>query len=182
MSLPDRGDINIIRHELERACKDFSYHVDLLGFVRTKKLIWVRRREWTVDVIMFHRCGSTYGAATNFKVEVRVHFAIRVLNDSFESLALNGPWSEAGRVREGRYHLSFNAKTGSMYDRCLNDLVRFVKAAGEPWFESFSKAEKLISENDTPLTPVSKALLSSAMTGETDASNLASSLTLLGLK
>lgn len=182
MSLPDRGAIDVIRHEFERACKDFSSLVGSLGFVRTKKLMWVRRREWTADVIMFHRCGSTYGAPINFKVEVRVHFAIRVLNDSFESLALNGPWSEVGRVRDGRYHLSFNAKTGSMYERCLNDLVRFVEAAGEPWFQSFSKAEKLISASDTPLTPASAAFLSSALSGEADAGNVASSLKLLGIK
>lgn len=182
MSLPDRGTINVIRQELERACKDFSSLIAPLGFVRTKKMFWTRQREFTVDVIIFHRRGSTYGAPIDSKVDFRVHFAIRVLNDSFEELALNGPYSDPGQLRAGRYHLSFNAKSGHMYDRCLADLARFVEEVGETWFRRFSDPKKLICSKDTPLQPTSAAQLSSAMTEGGDADNIASSLKLLGIK
>jgi len=182
MSLPDRGTIDVIRQELERACKDFSSLIAPLGFVRTKKMFWTRQREFTVDVIMFHRRGSTYGAPIDSKVDFRVHFAIRALNDSSEVLALNGPFSDPGQLHAGRYHLSFNAKSGYMYDRCLADLVRFVEEVGETWFRRFSDPKKLICSQDTPLQPTSAAQLSSAMTEGGDAGNIASSLKLLGIK
>ncbi len=56
---------------------------------------------------------------------------------------VSGPFSDVGRIRAGRYHLRFNAKSGDTYDRCLDDLVRFVKEHGEPWFARFSSFDEL---------------------------------------
>src|SRR5688572_22230936 len=122
----------VVRAGLERACKDFSDRVALLGFSRTKKLFWIRRQPFTVDFIHFHRGGSSYGAPINFSVDIRVHFGIRVLNDCFPAAALNGPFSDPTRLRSGRYHLRFNAKSGDTYERCIHDLERFVIEQGEP--------------------------------------------------
>jgi hypothetical protein len=151
MPLPDPETTNVVRDGLERACKDFTTLVAPLGFMRTKKMFWTRRRDLTVDVIHFHRHGSSYGAPRNFKVDIRVHFSIRVLNDSFEGVALNGPFSDPGHIHEGRYHLSFNAKSGLMYERCVDDLLRFVSEIGEPWFKRFSEASVLLNSKDSPL-------------------------------
>ena len=80
----------IVRRGLESVCKTFAARMEPIGFLRTKKMFWTRVHPHTVDVVHLHRDGSTYGAPNNANVSIRVHFAIRVLNDPFESVALNG--------------------------------------------------------------------------------------------
>jgi len=167
---------------VERACKDFTARVIPLGFDRTKKMFWTRRQSLTVDFIHFHRHGSTYGAPRNFSVDIRVHFGIRVLNDSFVGAALNGPWSDATRVRAGRYHLRFNAKSGDTYDRCIDDLLRFVVDHGEPWFEPFHTIDNLLRLPESPLRPSEKELLADAIAGNAKLENVANSLRIFGIK
>src|SRR5690606_32032664 len=96
------------------------------GFKRTRKSMWTRLNEHTVDLINFDRQGSTYGAPYNASVGIRVSFGIRILNDDFPSVALNGPMSDDLHYRLERYHLRFNAETWSTYDRCMTDLIRFL--------------------------------------------------------
>jgi hypothetical protein len=172
----------VVRAGLERACKEFTARIAQLGFRRTLKMLWTRRHSLTVDFIHFHRRGSTYGAPINFSVAIRVHFGIRALNDDFPALALNGPSSDDARIHAGRYHLSFNAQTGSTYDRCLDDLVRLITEQGEPWFREFHSAEDLLQKPDSPLRAADKQLLAAAASGNMNAMNLAASLKLLGIK
>jgi hypothetical protein len=172
----------MVRAGLERACKEFTARIAQLGFRRTKKMIWTRRHSFTVDFIHFHRCGGTYGAPINFSVDIRVHFGIRVLNDDFPALALNGPSSDAARIQAGRYHLRFNAQTVSTYDRCIDDLVRLVTEQGEPWFREFHSVEDLLQKPHCPLWVADKQLLAAAASGNMNAVNLAASLKLLGIK
>src|SRR5687767_7546982 len=133
MSKPEETT-KVVRAGLERACREFTARIAQLGFQRARKMLWTRRHFLTVDFIHFHRCGSSYGAPINFSVDIRVHFGIRVLNDDFPALALNGPSSDEGRIHAGRYHLRFNAQTGSTYDKRLDDHVRLVTERGELWF------------------------------------------------
>jgi hypothetical protein len=172
----------VVRAGVERACKDFTTRVAPLGFDRTKKMFWTRRHPLTVDFIHFHRHGSTYGAPRNFSVDIRVHFGIRVLNDAFPGPALNGPYSDVTRLRAGRYHLRFNAKSGDTYDRCIDDLARFVVEQGEPWFRQFHVADALLRLPDSPLKPTERQLLADAIAGNTNPENEANSLKLLGIK
>ena len=86
---------------LEKACKDFTVRIEPLGFRRTRKMFWIRRHPHTVDFIHFHRSGSSYGKPINYSVRIRVHFGIRVLNDDSQGAALNGPFSDPGRLRTG---------------------------------------------------------------------------------
>ncbi|MBC8872890.1 MAG: hypothetical protein H8E44_25935 [Planctomycetes bacterium] len=153
-----------------------------MGFSRTKKMFWTRPHPLTIDFIHFHRCGSSYGAPISANVDIRVHFGIRVLNDSFPAAALNGPSSDPGRLRAGRYHLSFNARSGSQYDRCVDDLVRFVQEQGEPWFQTFQIVESLLASNETPLPPESREFLRAATRGESCEEWVAASYKLLGVK
>src|SRR5688500_5506426 len=141
---PDKSFTSIVRAGLERACRDFTARVEPLGFRRTLKMFWTRRHPFTVDFIHFHRRGSTYGAARTASVDIRVHFGIRILNDDFIAAAPNGPYSDDGTIRTGRYHLRFNAETGSTYDRCVDDLARFVVEQGEPWFQRWRSVEALL--------------------------------------
>jgi hypothetical protein len=172
----------VVRQGLERTCRDFSERIAPTGFVRTKKVFWTRRHPLTVDFIHFHRQGISYGKPINYSVEIRVHFGIRVLNDTFIAAALNGPHSDPGRLRAGLYHLRFNAKTGSTYDRCVDDLVRFVLEQGEPWFLRFRQPEALLNFQDSPLQQPDKDRLRLAMDGHSDPAAEALSLKELGIK
>jgi hypothetical protein len=172
----------IVRTELERACKEFTARINGLGFQRTKKMFWIRRQPLTVDFIHFHRSGSSYGTPINFSVNIRVHFGICVLNGDFPAPALNGPSSDAEKTRAGRYHLRFNAQTGSTYDRCLDDLVRFVVEQGEPWFQEFHPIEGLLQKPHSPLHMADKQFLAEAMQGNVNTLNVAASLKMLGIK
>jgi len=114
-------------------------------------------------------------------VHIRVHFGIRVLNDDFIAAALNGPQSDAGTLHTGRYHLRFNAETGSTYDRCVDDLARFVVEQGEPWFQRWSSVDALL-QSDSPLRPQDREFLSAARDGQASAERVAASLRILGIK
>jgi hypothetical protein len=173
---------HVVREGVEKACKEFSERIAPLGFTRTKKMFWSRRNVHTVEFIHLHRSGSSYGKPINYSVEFIVHFAIRVLNDTFEAEALNGPYSDVGLLREGRYHLRFNAQTGSTYDRCLDDLSRFVTEQGEPWFNKFKNCETLLSSNESPLKESVKNRLRAALDGQSEPEVVDASLKMLGIK
>jgi len=178
----EQSTTKVVRAGVERACKDFTARVTPLGFHRTKKMFWTRRQLLTVDFIHFHRHGSTYGAPRNFSVDIRVHFGVRVLNDSFVGAALNGPNSDAARLRAGQYHLRFNAKSGDTYERCIDDLVRFVLEQGEPWFQQFHSNDNLLRLPNSPLRPPEKQFLTDAIAGNANPENEVNSLKLLGIK
>lgn len=180
MSTPEKS--SIVRAGLERACKEFTARIEPLGFQRTLKMFWTRRHPLTVDFIHFHRSGSTYGAPHTASVNIRVHFGIRVLNDDFVAAALNGPHSDAGIISGGRYHLRFNAETGSTFERCVDDLGRFVVEQGEPWFQKFRSVEALSKLSDSPLRPEVKESLLAAHNGQSSPPRIAASLKLLGIK
>jgi len=175
METPEMSTIQVVRDGLEKACREFTERITLLGFSRTKKMFWTRQHPHTVDFIHFHRSGSSYGAPRNFSVDIRVHFGIRVLNDTFEAAALNGPFSDPTLTRAGNYHLRFNAKSGSTYDRCVDDLVRFVVEQGEPWFNQFRDTSALTDARVTPLRSDSIEALSAALRGASQAANVAKS-------
>ncbi len=172
----------VVRAGLESVCKEFTAAVLPSGFARTKKMFWVRRRGNAVEFIHFHRSGSSYGAPMNASVSIRVHFGIRVLNDSFPAAALNGPNSDATSASTGRYHLRFNAATGSTFDRCVHDLVRFFNEQGLPWFRQFEDTASLIERADSPLGAEAKSLLFNAINGQEKPENVAASLKLFGIK
>lgn len=144
-------------------------------------MFWTRRHPLTVDFIYFHRHSSSYGAPHSASVDIRVHFGIRVLNDISEGAAANGPFSDVGRLRAGRYHLRFNARSGSTFERCMDDLVRFVTEQGEPWFKRFDTIDALLNLRDSPLKDHKKDLLRTAQSGHPDAANLVASLKILGI-
>jgi len=181
MPTPGTSFTKVVRAGLEKACREFTARVEPLGFQRTLKMFWTRRHPLTVDLIHFHRHGSTYGAPRTASVGIRIHFGIRVLNDDFIAAALNGPQSDAGTLRAGRYHLRFNAETGSTFDRCVDDLARFVVEQGEPWFQRWSSIDALL-QSDSPLRPPEREFLRSAEKGQESAERVAVSLKILGIK
>ncbi len=177
-----RETTKVVRRELERACKEFAARLASMGFVRTKKMFWTRSHPYTVDFVHLFRSGSSYGPPINYSVDIRVHFGIRVLNDTFEAAALNGLSSDAERCRRGRYHLRFNAQTGSTFERCVDDLVRFVVEQGEPWFRRFTDTAHLLASADSPLGSRERELLTAALAGRSSPASEAASRRILGIK
>ncbi len=95
--------------------------------------MWVRPHALMADIVHLHRSGSSYGAPISADVHIKVYFGIRILS-SAKLLTLNGPDSGPDRVRASRYHLRFNAKSRHMFDRCMDDLIRFLTTDGQQWF------------------------------------------------
>jgi hypothetical protein len=174
----------VVRRGVERMCKEFSVRLDPLGFQRTRKMLWTRRHEHTVDFIDLFRKGSSYGAARNASVSMRIYCSIRILNDDFPTIPLIGPNSDDlanPQTWAARYHMRFNAETWSTFDRCINDMERFVKEIGEPWFFRLRDPKNLFELPNTVLKPTQKALLQASIDGNRSDSNVAASKKLLGL-
>lgn len=68
-----------------------------------------------------------------------------------------------------------------MYNRCIDDLARFVFEHGEPWFHRFREAEALLTLDDSPFRQPEKELLLAAIHGNPDSDAVARSLKLLGI-
>ena len=150
MPAPSSSLTKLVRDGLERACKDFSTRVAPLGFRRTRKHAWTRQKDGTEDLIDLHREGSTYGAPRDASVGIRITLWSRRLAAGAQSIL--GPQSDAGTTRSGRYHLRFNARSWSTYDRCIEDLVRFVQEVGEPWF-TLARSGAGSNPGSTPAAP-----------------------------
>jgi len=69
-----------------------------------------------------------------------------------------------------------------MYERCVDDLVRFVSELGEAWFKRFSELDALLNAKDSPLKDMQRELLVAASSGKIDPANEAVSFKLLGIK
>lgn len=173
----------VVRAGVENAAKDFTARLEALGFIRTKKMLWVRRHPHTADFISLSRNGSTYGRPINYSVSLDLEFGIRVLNSALDGLPANGPrYDFSERLRAAHYHFRFNAQSGSTYERCIDDLIRYVTHEGEPWFVRFRDPEALLTLLDSPLQESEKESLRGDVSGLTNAVALAASLKHLGIK
>lgn len=129
------------------ACREFSVALKERGFSKTKTRMWVRVNQQTIDVITLFRKGSSYGAPSSGTLAIRLNSAVRLPAETFDSLALNGPQSDAARTRSGKYHLRFRVESRHMYERCLTDLIRFVDSECEPWFIEMHPPDATNNEN-----------------------------------
>jgi hypothetical protein len=173
----------VCRAGVERATKEFTARIEPLG-IHTKKMLWVRKHQHTADWTSLFVKGSSYGGKPlNYSVSLDVGFGIRVLNDVFDGLAGNGPrFDYSERMRAARYHHRFNAQTWSTFDRCIDDLARYVVHEGEPWFTRFREIEALLAEQGSPLRETGKERLRLAVAGQPDENAIKASLKMLGIK
>lgn len=104
------------------------------GFFHTKPTFLVRPFEYFAQFIQFHK--FTYGP------HFRVHLGIRVMNDPFDAVALNGPSFE----HAGSYETN-EAETLV----CTQRLVSLIEKEGLPWFSALSEIVGLM---ESPLSPV----------------------------
>ena len=157
----------------EKIRRRLSSSLEALGFSRAKTTFWIRPQEHTVEFVHLH--------LFSFAASFRVHLGIRVRNDKFEAIALNGLHSLPGRYENGsRYNFRFTTKPETI-DRCSSELFRFVVERGEPWFHRFGHIENLLELSDSPLNAEEKSCLKRAVDGVADSDNIAVSQKLLGL-
>ena len=172
----------IVRKGVDKAYEEFSTRVEKLGYIRNKKTLWVRPGQNTADVITLSRSGASYGAPYNASVTININLLIRVFNDYHDFLIFNGPECDPSTGREFGFHHRFNAKSGSTFERCIDDLERYVIEQGEPWFKKYRNESLLITDNDSPISDEIKPLLSEALKGNVNSENISQSEKLLGIK
>jgi hypothetical protein len=139
-----------------------------LGLQRRKTTFFVRCRAWVAEFVHLHK----YRSAPAY----RVHLGIRVLNDTFSALALNGPHS----VNGSPYALA-NGRDEASTQRCAEEVYRWCLEVGEPWFQQFRDLSALLTEAASPLRDEEKARLRLALTGAADLGCVEASRRLLGL-
>jgi hypothetical protein len=164
-------DSKIKRSQADKIRRAFSDRIADLGFAHTKTSFWTRPRGHVIQFIHLH----LFRSGPHF----RVHFGIRVLNDDDDHVVLNGPTSDEYRGPQYRYHLSFHARANTL-PRCIDDLDRFCRDFGEPWFVRFSGAGALLGPS-SPLGETAMQCLRAAIVGDSDPSRVAASRALLGV-
>jgi hypothetical protein len=151
----------------ERVRRSVTNRLADLGFSRTKTTFWTRPRGPVVEFVHLH--------LFSFMPAFRVHIGVRVLNDPFEAIALNGPNSEQDR----RYDHSFAENSASLV-RCAEELERYCMDIGEPWWAARRPPERLLRRG-TKLDPEASAALGEALAGRIDQARVARSRSLLGV-
>ena len=136
MSDPPKKKSEVVKAGMTRVCRDFTELITPLGFRRTnsRSRAWQRDANGTLWEIHFHRGGSSYGAPISHQIDIRVHYWLR----SSDGDRIGGNGINSDKLRDSRgyaYHLRFNALSWSMYERCLDDLMRVTREHGMPWFE-----------------------------------------------
>lgn len=142
------------------------------GFVRSKPTFWTRVRGPVVEFIHLHLFTSVPA--------FRVYAGLRVLNDAFPAVALNGLSSGDGWFEtDKRYELGFD-ETEIEVARCSADLHWFYVEVAGPWFQQFQTDQELLG-SDSPLTAESRNGLQMALAGKADPDVVLVSEKLLGL-
>ena len=142
------------------------------GLIRGKTSFWVRPQGHVIEFLHLHL--FRFGAA------FRVHAGLRVLNDTFEAAALNGPtstesWTDSRKV----YALEFTSVPSSL-ESCASDIVRFYTEVAEPWFARFRDPRMLLRQ-DSPLDESLRSRLELALQGSADSEAVRMSMRLLGV-
>lgn len=165
-------DANAKRKQAEAVRKQLSVRVVSMGFTRTKPTFWTRGDELIVQFVHLH--------LMTFAAGFRVHFGIRVLNDTFPAPVLNGPMSEGTWAQAGRKYVFDFSKTHESVVHCVDELASYIADVGVPWFERFGSADSALAP-DGPLTQESRDRLRRALSGDLDGAAIAASRAMLGI-
>lgn len=145
----------VVREGMGRVTADFTNLIKPSGFQRRRKTLWwFRKHDVTMDIVGVHRSGSYYGGApNNASVDLRMMLSIAVLDGTEPENHVGGDYSDHLRKPSGGlYHFRFNAITGSMYDRCVEDMMAWLNDFAEPWFAKHRGAALLRHPDIAPET------------------------------
>lgn len=72
-----KSTAQVVKTGVDRVCAEFDSRVAPYGFTRMRARLWSRSINERLQLIHFHRAGSSHGASTRANVEIRVAFATR---------------------------------------------------------------------------------------------------------
>jgi hypothetical protein len=171
-TLPGYMDTPTQRRLAERVRRSLTAKLRAYGFVRTKTTFWVRPRDHVLEFVHLH--------IYRFRSVFRAHCGIRVLNDTFEAEALNGPTSqESWSNGHPTYALEFSRDEESI-GACANEIDRFCSEVAEPWFRRFAEPRLLLA-TDSPLNERERMRLQAALEGSADRRAVLASRKLFGV-
>lgn len=158
----ERSAKKLERSNAGKVLRRFSNKVSLLGF--TRRSTWFAR-EYDLCVLYIHVHKYTFGSY------FRLHYGVRVLNDSRDFIALGGPQESQG--------LEFGEDDES-HDRCAEAMFSLVTTTVVPWFREQSH-QKLLEDGGCLYPEGHKALIR-ALEGEIDSDAVCQSRALFGLE
>jgi hypothetical protein len=156
-----RLERNIARRIVRAVARD----LEDVGFRQTKPTFVIRPGDIVTPFFHFHKF--------SFGPYFRIHLGVRIMNDTFVALALNGPIHEhAGQYSEREEDIQ----------QCVRDMVTYCRTQGLRWLERWSDPKALLEAKGSPLRPENRQALSHALAGQLNVEALALSESLLGLR
>ena len=144
----------------DKMLRRLANHLTDLGFTRTKSTFFVREAPLVIEFIHVHKF--------SFGPGFRIHTGLRVLADSFDAPALNGPDSDVYRFPDSpngkRYELSYSNDDASI-ERCAEHAAAWCSDVAEPWFARWRSHDDLLDNVDSPLSDAAKVALSQSIAG-----------------
>lgn len=139
------------------------------GFKHTKKNFWIRPQKETIQFIHLH--------LFSFDNAFRIQLGIRVLNDAFPAISLNGLSHEGNRD-----FITHFAENEESCRQSASHIVDYIGKVGEPWFKQWLDMKTLIQSADSPLDIDAKSALQAALKGEFDVKAVERTKKLFGIK
>ena len=153
------------RNIARRIVRAVARELGAVGFHQTKPTFVIRPGDLVTPFFHFHK--FTFGP------RFRIHLGVRVMNDTFVALALNGPSLEhAGQYSEREEDVQ----------HCIQEMVSYCRGEGLPWLERWSDPKALLEAQGSPLRSEDQQALSSALAGRFNVQAIALSESLLGLR
>lgn len=136
-----------------------------MGFRQTKPTFVIRPGDIVTPFFHFHKF--------SFGPYFRIYLGVRVMNDTFVALALNGP---------SHGHAVQYSESDEDIRHCVQVMATYCRAQGLPWLERWSDPKELLAAKDTPLHPEEREALSDAIARRFNIQAIALSESLLGLR
>ena len=148
------------RSSRDKMLRRLANHLREVGFVRGKSTFFWREAPLVIEFIHVHKF--------SFGPGFRIHAGLRVIADSFQAAALNGPDSDVYRCPDSpngkRYRLSYS-KDDESIDRCAEHAAEWCSDVAEPWFARWRNLDDLVADAESPLSSTAKAALSQSIDG-----------------
>jgi hypothetical protein len=161
----DGMDKRVERNIARRIVRAVARELGDVGFRQTKPTFVI----WPSDLVtpFFHFHKFTFGPY------FRIHLGVRVMNDTFVALALNGPSHE---------HADQYSEREEDIQQCVLKMVGYCRTEGLPWLERWSDPKAILQPQGSPLRPEDQQALSNALAGRFKVETIALSESLLGLR
>ncbi|RZL35407.1 MAG: hypothetical protein EOP35_14195 [Rubrivivax sp.] len=175
MAMPGSPEKKRESLDAQKVLRQLAKELAPLGFRRTKPSFFTRPTELVVEFVHIHK--YTFGP------HFRIHFGVRVLNDTTNAVGLNGPSIDGvGDANASTYKalFTYGADAASMA-ASAELMARVVREQGEPWFASIRSTDALLNSPDRVLVPQAQDALRQAMAGNANPVAVGTSRRQLGL-